>query len=178
MTLFVACIDRTLHFIQMNLALISFGLQDPWSHHTANYHRTISNPCHLPHQLEAFVLNSISLITGFSDTTNACCTVKSAEQGSTSLSLLFGWLIYEGSIFLRVSLNESSLMHEVHQMIAGGTGVSCERGGQVCADRNSHVYFDGLHPSEAVNIQIATKAYASNLESEVYPINVKQLAEL
>ncbi|XP_050269223.1 GDSL esterase/lipase At1g29670-like [Quercus robur] len=77
---------------------------------------------------------------GFSDTTNACCEVKSAEQG--------------------------------------GTGVSCERGGQVCADRNTHVYFDGLHPSEAVNIQIATKAYASNLGSEVYPINVKQLAEL
>ncbi|KAM3712063.1 hypothetical protein ACJW30_01G155300 [Castanea mollissima] len=77
---------------------------------------------------------------GFSDTTNACCEVKSTKQG--------------------------------------GTGVLCERGGQVCADRNSHVYFDGLHPSEAVNIQIASKAYASNLESEVYPINVKQLAEL
>lgn len=57
----------------------------------------------------------------------------------------------------------------------GGNGVLCKRGGQVCADRNSHVFFDGLHPTEAVNVQIANKAFASNLKSEVYPTNIQQM---
>ncbi|KAI3431936.1 Lipase_GDSL domain-containing protein [Psidium guajava] len=59
----------------------------------------------------------------------------------------------------------------------GGNGVLCKRGGRVCADRSSYVFFDGLHPTEAVNVQIATKAFTSNLTTEVYPINVKFLAE-
>ncbi|KAK9943533.1 hypothetical protein M0R45_009138 [Rubus argutus] len=40
----------------------------------------------------------------------------------------------------------------------GGNGISCER--------------------EAVNVEIATKAYASTLQSDAYPINVSQLAQL
>ncbi|KAF8411842.1 hypothetical protein HHK36_004401 [Tetracentron sinense] len=60
----------------------------------------------------------------------------------------------------------------------GGNGISCKRNGYVCADRTTQVFFDGLHLTEAVNSLIATKAYASNFSTEVYPINVKQLAEL
>ncbi|XP_059630868.1 GDSL esterase/lipase At1g29670-like [Cornus florida] len=56
------------------------------------------------------------------------------------------------------------------------TGSLCRRGGSTCATRSTHLYFDGLHPTEAVNVQIAAKAYASTLTSEVYPINVKQLS--
>ncbi|KAJ6383637.1 hypothetical protein OIU78_027012 [Salix suchowensis] len=65
---------------------------------------------------------------------------------------------------------------EVMALNRGGNGVLCKKEGKACEDRNSHVFFDGLHPTEAVNIQIATKAYNSNLASEVYPINVKQLS--
>ncbi|XP_058074097.1 GDSL esterase/lipase At1g29670-like [Magnolia sinica] len=54
-------------------------------------------------------------------------------------------------------------------------GVMCERGGRTCGDRASYVFFDGLHPTDAVNKWIAKKAYGSNRKSEVYPINVKQL---
>lgn len=60
----------------------------------------------------------------------------------------------------------------------GGNGVSCRKGGNVCGDRNAYVYFDGLHPTEAVNVHIANKAFSSYLKNEVYPINVSQLAKL
>ncbi|KAM7507651.1 hypothetical protein LguiA_018104 [Lonicera macranthoides] len=60
----------------------------------------------------------------------------------------------------------------------GGTGILCKRGGTTCANRTVHVYFDGLHPTEAVNVVLATKAYASNHVAEVYPFNIKQLANI
>ncbi|KAI6691193.1 hypothetical protein NL676_028021 [Syzygium grande] len=66
---------------------------------------------------------------------------------------------------------------EVASLKEGGSGVLCKRGGRACADRSSRVFFDGLHPTEAVNVQIATKAFTSTLSTEVYPINVKHLAE-
>ncbi|KAG5544616.1 hypothetical protein RHGRI_017148 [Rhododendron griersonianum] len=57
-------------------------------------------------------------------------------------------------------------------------GVLCKRGGSTCANRTHHVFFDGLHPTEAVNELIARNAYASNLENEVYPINIKELVRI
>ncbi|XP_062023406.1 GDSL esterase/lipase At4g16230-like [Rosa rugosa] len=53
----------------------------------------------------------------------------------------------------------------------GGIGISCDRGGKACEDRTAYMYFDGLHPTEAVNVQIATKAYASTHQGDAYPIN-------
>ncbi|CAN0928387.1 GDSL esterase/lipase At1g29670 [Linum grandiflorum] len=58
------------------------------------------------------------------------------------------------------------------------TTILCNRGGKVCEDRKGYVYFDGLHPTEAVNIQIGTKAYNSSSIEDVYPINVKQLVQM
>ncbi|KAF5467646.1 hypothetical protein F2P56_011878 [Juglans regia] len=66
---------------------------------------------------------------------------------------------------------------EVASLSEGGNGVLCKRGGKACAERSSHVFFDGLHPTEAVNIQIASKAYESDLKTEVYPTNIKSLAK-
>ncbi|KAK8579872.1 hypothetical protein V6N13_143034 [Hibiscus sabdariffa] len=60
----------------------------------------------------------------------------------------------------------------------GGSGTLCKQGGKTCSDRNAHVFFDGLHPTEAVNVEIATKAFTSYLQTDVYPINVQQLAKL
>ncbi|KAK1290835.1 GDSL esterase/lipase [Acorus calamus] len=54
----------------------------------------------------------------------------------------------------------------------------CERGGSVCQSRNSYLYFDGIHVTDAVNALIARKAYETNSIIEAYPINVKQLARL
>ncbi|KAK9270275.1 hypothetical protein L1049_025852 [Liquidambar formosana] len=67
---------------------------------------------------------------------------------------------------------------EVVSRVEGGSGILCKRGGWACANRNDHVFFDGLHPTEAVNHVIANKAYASDDPDEVYPINVKQLAQI
>ncbi|XP_043703799.1 GDSL esterase/lipase At1g29670-like [Telopea speciosissima] len=67
---------------------------------------------------------------------------------------------------------------EVSVRKEGGSGVLCKRGGNTCGDRNSHVFFDGLHPTEAVNKLIAKIAYASSFTVETYPINVKELAKL
>uniref|UniRef100_A0A1D1YCZ3 GDSL esterase/lipase At1g29670 n=1 Tax=Anthurium amnicola TaxID=1678845 RepID=A0A1D1YCZ3_9ARAE len=56
-----------------------------------------------------------------------------------------------------------------------GNGVLCKKEGRVCEDRHAYVFFDGLHPTEAVNLRIAEKAYGSPRKDEAYPINVKQL---
>ncbi|XP_062097287.1 GDSL esterase/lipase At1g29670-like [Humulus lupulus] len=60
----------------------------------------------------------------------------------------------------------------------GINGVVCERGGETCEDRSKYVYFDALHPTEAVNVLIANQAYASHNKYMVFPINVQQLTQL
>ncbi|GFP81334.1 GDSL esterase/lipase at1g29670 [Phtheirospermum japonicum] len=79
---------------------------------------------------------------------------------------------------LRGFRNANSTCCEVTPISQGGTGVLCRRGGSVCPNRNEYVYFDGLHPTEAVNVVIANKAFASILRDEVYPFNVRKLSEI
>ncbi|KAK6114752.1 hypothetical protein DH2020_007021 [Rehmannia glutinosa] len=79
---------------------------------------------------------------------------------------------------LRGFRNTNNACCEVTQISEGGTGVLCKRGGQICPNRNEYVYFDGLHPTQAVNVVIATKAFISILKDEVYPFNVKKLSEI
>ncbi|XP_038897339.1 GDSL esterase/lipase At4g16230-like [Benincasa hispida] len=67
---------------------------------------------------------------------------------------------------------------EVPSLNEGGNGILCKNGGKTCPNRTNHVYFDGLHPTEAVNVLIASKAYGSQLETEVYPTNVLHLANI
>ncbi|KAK6939800.1 GDSL lipase/esterase [Dillenia turbinata] len=57
-----------------------------------------------------------------------------------------------------------------------GQGIVCKRGGGVCRNRSSYVFFDGIHSTEAVNVVLADKAYSSDAKSQVYPINIHQLA--
>lgn len=59
----------------------------------------------------------------------------------------------------------------------GGTETLCKTGGHVCSSRSKYVWFDGLHPTEAVNVVLANKVFTSDLQVEVYPTNVKNLAE-
>nr|GMD76137.1 GDSL esterase/lipase At1g29670-like [Ipomoea batatas] len=67
---------------------------------------------------------------------------------------------------------------EVPSIDEGGNGILCKKGGSICANRSNHVFFDGLHPTEAVNAVIARKAYTSIRKTEVYPMNVKQLSQI
>lgn len=67
---------------------------------------------------------------------------------------------------------------EVPSREEGGTGTLCRRSGSICSDRSTKVFFDGLHPTEAVNHIVAEKAYYSNSGAEVYPINVEQLSKI
>ncbi|XP_065847324.1 GDSL esterase/lipase At1g29670-like [Euphorbia lathyris] len=64
------------------------------------------------------------------------------------------------------------------EIAAGGNGSLCKKEGKVCQDRKAYVFFDGLHPTEAVNIIIATKAFNSTLQADAYPINIQHLAML
>ncbi|KMZ65612.1 hypothetical protein ZOSMA_317G00290 [Zostera marina] len=57
-------------------------------------------------------------------------------------------------------------------------GVLCKRRGKTCRNRKEHVFFDGLHPTEAMNIVIANKAYASRLTDNVYPFNIRRLSRI
>ncbi|XP_058742576.1 GDSL esterase/lipase At4g18970-like [Vicia villosa] len=48
-----------------------------------------------------------------------------------------------------------------------------------CTNRNEYVYFDGIHPSEAVNNLFALASYDStNYPNMTHPIDIRQLAEL
>ncbi|OEL13325.1 GDSL esterase/lipase [Dichanthelium oligosanthes] len=58
------------------------------------------------------------------------------------------------------------------------SGVLCKKRGPVCRDRTEYVFFDGLHPTDAVNARIARKGYGSSSPEHAYPINVKKLAML
>ncbi|XP_020208509.1 GDSL esterase/lipase At1g71691-like, partial [Cajanus cajan] len=46
-----------------------------------------------------------------------------------------------------------------------------------CPNRNQYVFWDAFHPTEAVNILMGRMAFNGN-HNFVYPINIKQLAEL
>ncbi|KAG6491358.1 GDSL esterase/lipase At1g29660-like [Zingiber officinale] len=67
---------------------------------------------------------------------------------------------------------------ELSSAMEEGRGVLCKRGGRACSHRSSHVFFDGLHPTDAVNERIAREAYGSYRKAVAYPINVQQLAKL
>ncbi|XP_031487954.1 GDSL esterase/lipase At1g29670-like [Nymphaea colorata] len=57
-------------------------------------------------------------------------------------------------------------------------GAFCAEGTEPCPDRSIYAYYDGLHPTEQLYMQLATKAYSSELHSEAYPFNVEVLANL
>ncbi|XP_055836132.1 GDSL esterase/lipase At4g16230-like [Solanum dulcamara] len=59
----------------------------------------------------------------------------------------------------------------------GGNSTLCKNGGKACSSRNKFVWFDGLHPTEALNIVLANKAFTSELKCEVYPTNIKKLIQ-
>nr|XP_021842742.1 GDSL esterase/lipase At4g18970-like [Spinacia oleracea] len=61
--------------------------------------------------------------------------------------------------------------------VKNGGGL-CKRDGNVCNNRSKYVYFDGLHPTEALYGIVATRAYSSNTTTEVYPFNIQTLAQL
>lgn len=64
------------------------------------------------------------------------------------------------------------------EMSRSSSGVLCKKQGPVCSDRTEYVFFDGLHPTDAVNARIARKGYGSSSPDHAYPINVKKLAML
>ncbi|KAK6114762.1 hypothetical protein DH2020_007031 [Rehmannia glutinosa] len=99
-------------------------------------------------------------------TTNGC--VESLNRAAQMFNVQLKNLVDD----IRPQIPGSNLISE------GGTGVLCKRGGQICPNRNEYVYFDGLHPTQAVNVVIATKAFISILKDEVYPFNVKKLSQI
>ncbi|XP_062095160.1 GDSL esterase/lipase At1g29660-like isoform X2 [Humulus lupulus] len=47
-----------------------------------------------------------------------------------------------------------------------------------CENRTSHMFWDNVHPTEALNQITANRSYISHLASDNYPIDIKQLAQL
>ncbi|KAK9758200.1 hypothetical protein RND81_01G214800 [Saponaria officinalis] len=52
---------------------------------------------------------------------------------------------------------------------------TCKRGGRTCPNRKEYVFFDGLHLTEAASDVLASKAYYSDENSEIYPDNLQTL---
>ncbi|KAK6918601.1 GDSL lipase/esterase [Dillenia turbinata] len=52
---------------------------------------------------------------------------------------------------------------------------NCIAGIAPCSNRNAYVFWDSLHPTEALNRIIAQRSYAGP-QSDIYPFNIQQLA--
>ncbi|CAN6456885.1 unnamed protein product [Victoria cruziana] len=59
-----------------------------------------------------------------------------------------------------------------------GEEYACEEYGSTCSDRSIYLYYDRVHPTEVVYNYLSTRAYLSELSSEVHPFNVKTLANI
>ncbi|XP_058086431.1 GDSL esterase/lipase At1g71250-like [Magnolia sinica] len=55
--------------------------------------------------------------------------------------------------------------------------VNCIVGTIPCSDRNSYTFWDGLHPTEALNRIVAQRSFTGP-PSDIYPINIQQLASI
>ncbi|KAK6276838.1 hypothetical protein POUND7_017161 [Theobroma cacao] len=120
--------------------------------------------------------------TLFNDGLKSLVDVSKAEMPSANIVFVNSYKIIRDIINNPASKGfsnaDNACCEVVPSSLLGGSGVLCKKGGKVCDDRSAHVFFDGLHPTEAVNIEIATKAFTSYLHTEVYPMNVHQLAKL
>ncbi|CAN6456876.1 unnamed protein product [Victoria cruziana] len=62
--------------------------------------------------------------------------------------------------------------------VSGTKGITCEEYGSTCSNRSIYLYYDRVHPTEVVYHYLSTRAYLSELSSEVHPFNVKTLANI
>ncbi|ERN15218.1 hypothetical protein AMTRI_Chr05g67790 [Amborella trichopoda] len=127
---------------------------------------------------------------------------KSCVEGPNQVALLFNNRLRSLVDQLRPAMSGSNLVYVnaygiirdiIDNPIPGGfkvtgepccalsmetRGFLCEKGIKPCIARNTYVYFDGLHQTQAVNMRIALRAYTSSSRDDVYPINVQQLSRL
>ncbi|CAN6456884.1 unnamed protein product [Victoria cruziana] len=54
----------------------------------------------------------------------------------------------------------------------------CEEYGSTCSSRSIYLYYARVHPTEVVYNYLSTRAYISEMSSEVHPFNVKTLANI
>ncbi|XP_010258913.1 PREDICTED: GDSL esterase/lipase At1g71250-like [Nelumbo nucifera] len=60
---------------------------------------------------------------------------------------------------------------------AGNLQWNCIAGTAPCNNRNSYIFWDSLHPTEAVNRVVAQRSFAGP-PSDIYPFNIQQLASI
>jgi len=59
-----------------------------------------------------------------------------------------------------------------------GGQLTCLPGEPPCLNRDEYVFWDAFHPSAAANTAIAKRSYNAQRSSDVYPIDISQLAQL
>nr|GMD78115.1 GDSL esterase/lipase At1g29670-like [Ipomoea batatas] len=100
------------------------------------------------------------------------------EMPASNIVFVNAYKVIRDIIKNPASNDASNACCEVPSIDEGGNGILCKKEGSICANRSNHVFFDALHPTEAVNTVIARKAYTSIRKTEVYPMNVKQLSQI
>ncbi|PIN04345.1 Triacylglycerol lipase [Handroanthus impetiginosus] len=46
-----------------------------------------------------------------------------------------------------------------------------------CSNRNEYIFWDNVHPTEIVNIAMASRAYNATLPSDAYPVDIRRLVQ-
>ncbi|KAL1205166.1 GDSL esterase/lipase [Cardamine amara subsp. amara] len=59
-----------------------------------------------------------------------------------------------------------------------GGQLTCLPGQPPCANRDEYVFWDAFHPTDAANTLIARRSYKAESSSDVYPMDISQLAQL
>ncbi|KAK9267421.1 hypothetical protein L1049_009847 [Liquidambar formosana] len=60
----------------------------------------------------------------------------------------------------------------------GNTNVTCNPFSIPCGNRSEYVFWDNVHPTEALNVILAEQYYNAQLPSDAYPYDIRHLAQL
>lgn len=74
--------------------------------------------------------------------------------------------------------SSGSLVTDVGCCVFGSLTISCIPFEIPCKDRIQHVFWDGIHPTEATNVAIAARAYKALLPADASPYDISHLTQV
>lgn len=57
-------------------------------------------------------------------------------------------------------------------------GLQCVPLGKVCPNRNEHIFWDGIHPTEIGMKTLASRAFNAQHPNDAYPFDINHLLHL
>ncbi|KAK1371865.1 GDSL-like Lipase/Acylhydrolase superfamily protein [Heracleum sosnowskyi] len=97
------------------------------------------------------------------------------EMSGSNLVMVNAYKIIEEILIDPASQGFTQIRYSCCEVVSKedhGNGISCEKEEDTCDDRKEHVYYDGQHPTEAVNVALGAASYRFVDVAQVYPFKV------